>query len=43
MRRIMERMAVEKMPFAIACELYKLEIAGADPNYIAAWRRRRGL
>ena len=33
MRRIMERMAVEKMPFAIACELLKLEIAGADPNY----------
>jgi hypothetical protein len=41
MTRLAKRMAVEKMPIEIAGELYKLEIAGADPNYIAAWRRRR--
>jgi hypothetical protein len=28
MRRILERMAVEKMPFEIAASLYRLEIAG---------------
>jgi hypothetical protein len=41
MRRIAERMVVETIPFEIAAGLFKLEIAGADPNYIAAWRRQR--
>ena len=30
----MKWMAIEKMPFEIAAELFKPEIAGADPGYI---------
>ena len=41
MLRMAERMTVEKMPFEIAAGLFKLEIAGADPDTIAAWRRQR--
>ena len=41
MTRLAKRIAVEKMPIEIAGELYILEIAGADPNYIAPWRPQR--
>ena len=41
MTRFAERMAIEKMPVEIAAELYELELAGADPDHIAAWRRQR--
>jgi hypothetical protein len=41
MTRLAKRIGREKMPLELAGELYKLEIAGADPKYIAAWRRQR--
>ena len=41
MMRLMERMAVEKMPTDLAAGLFRLECDGADPAYIAAWRRQQ--
>jgi hypothetical protein len=41
MQEYLKRVAEEKMPMDLAAGLYRLECAGADPAFIASWRRQQ--